>query len=275
VPDAVKVRERVVVLDENESTRARVCAALDSAGYDATGVATAIGLRRALSCEWPIAILCDASPALPQRLVVETVKIVRSVTRDRIPIVLCGPQSTGQLAMLARASAAAGFVQRSGDFLPLLPGLHELLSIAREATVRLLLIDDSEMTLELLQRSLQDAGFDVRIALSLGEVRSIIHGWSPTVIVADVNMPDMRGDDLCLRLKTVAATRDATVILCSSLSEEDLGPLARQAGADGFVSKSVGLERCAARINVMCRRTCHPGRTFSSGGRGDHGHDQQ
>jgi CheY-like chemotaxis protein len=106
------------------------------------------------------------------------------------------------------------------------------------------------------------SGFDVRIALSLGEVQSIIQGWSPNVIVADVNMPDIRGDDLCARLKTAAATRDAMVMLCSSMPPSELSGIADAAGADGFVSKELGLDHFVSTIEQLCRRVSNPRVSF-------------
>jgi DNA-binding response OmpR family regulator len=270
-------RGRVVVLDENESSRAFVCAALDSAGYEVVPVATTIGLRKALEPQRPAVVVCDVSPPLTYRQIVASVHAIRGVTDGRAPVVLCGSQSADQLTILVRACQAAGFVERRSDPIILLKQIQRLLATPRRsvpperirelgdarsgpqwAIIKLLLIDDSEITLELMQERLRQSGFDVRIAFSLGEVQSIIHGWSPNVIVADVNMPDMRGDDLCARLKTAAATRDAIVMLCSGMPEEELCVVAEAAGADGFVSKGLGLDHFASRIEVMCRRISNP-----------------
>jgi two-component system phosphate regulon response regulator PhoB len=98
----------------------------------------------------------------------------------------------------------------------------------------------------------------VRIALALGEVRSIIEGWSPNVIVADVNMPEIRRDDLCARIKAAATTRSAVVMLCSSLPDDELADIALTAGADGFVSKSGGVDHFVAAIEAQCRRISNP-----------------
>jgi CheY-like chemotaxis protein len=273
----VNVRGRIVVVDENEASRTFVCAALDTGGYEVVPVATTIGLRRALAPERPTVVMCEVSPPLTYHQAVAAVGAARDVVEGRAPVVLCGSQAADQLSILVRACQVSGYVERRSDPFVLLRGMQQLLASARGTVpadrlagigqqrrppqwgvVKLLLIDDSEIALEIMQARLRNSGFDVRIALSLGEVRSIIRGWSPNVIVADVNMPDMRGDDLCARLKTAAATRDAIVMLCSSLPEGELGEIAGAAGADGFVSKSIGLDHCAARIEAMCRRRSDP-----------------
>lgn len=274
--DARFARGRVVVVDENEATRAFVCAALDSAGYEAIPVATTIGLRKALLPERPAVVVCDVSPPLSYQQVVGSVRAVRAVTEGRAPLVLCGTQTADQLTILVRACQATGYVERRDDPMVLLRQIQRFVATPRQtlppeqlsevgaprgrrssgdwAIVKLLLVDDSEITLQLMQARLRQNGFDVRLAFSLGEVQSIIHGWSPNVIVADVNMPDMRGDDLCARLKAAAATRDAIVMLCSSMPEQELADIATAAGADGFVSKGLGLDHFVSAIEAMCRR---------------------
>jgi DNA-binding response OmpR family regulator len=268
----------VVVLDENEATRAFVCAALDSAGYEVIPVATTIGLRKALLPERPAVVMCDVSPPLTYQQIVASAHAVRALSEGRAPVVLCGSQSADLLTRLVHACKAAGFVERREDPMVLLRQLQRFVATSRQsvspeqlrevgearsrrsqwAILKLLLIDDSEITLELMQERLRQSGFDVRLAFSLGEVQSILQGWSPNVIVADVNMPDMRGDDLCTRLKTAAATREAVVVLCSSMPEDELCEIADAVGADGFVSKGHGLDHFVSSIEAICRRISNP-----------------
>jgi CheY-like chemotaxis protein len=277
VTGVVTSRGRVVVLDENEATRVFVRAAFESAGYEVFAVATTLGLRKALAPERPTVVVCDVSPPLTHPQVVAAIRAVKGVTEGRMPVVLCGSQTADQLSVLVRACHVEGFIERREDPVVLLKQMEAFVGTPRRSisseleiarcspqwtVVKLLLIDDSEITLQLMQERARQGGFDVRIALSLSEVRSIIHGWSPNVIVADVNMPEMRGDDLCARLKIEAATRDAIVLLCSSMSEERLATIADAAGADGFVSKSLGLDHFASTIEAMCGRISNPQVTF-------------
>lgn len=266
-------RGRFVVLDENEATRIFVSSALESAGYETVAVATTLGLKKALVPDRPTVVVCDVSPPLRRDQVVASIAAAHALTDGKARLILCGSQSGEELASLASTCGASGFVERRDDPLRLLQGVRRLLSTSRTpvlssrfegartpqwAILKLLLIDDSEVSLALMQERLRGSGFDVRIALSLGEVTSIIQGWSPNVIVADVHMPDMRGDELCAWLKGTAATRSSLVMLCSSLPDDQLGELARTAGADAFVSKGRGLDHFVAAIEAQCRRLSNP-----------------
>jgi CheY-like chemotaxis protein len=267
---------RIVVLDDDEWTRAVTCELLGDAGFASVGVATTLGLKKAMS---PGAtVLCDVSPPRKFAQIVETAREVRAITGPGTGLILCGSQPAVQLGILVRACNATGYVERSKDAETLIERLVSLVRrtertsytaphasgsvpVARPAAkdaVRVLLVDDDELTLEILQSRLLAGGYDVRIAMSLGEVRSIIEGWQPAVIVADVNMPDMRGDDLCARLKAAARTRDAVVVLCSGMPDAQLEEAARRARADAWISKRGGVERVVTLLQGAMRRRSGP-----------------
>lgn len=54
---------------------------------------------------------------------------------------------------------------------------------------RVLLIDDSEISLEIAKEALVKGGFDVRATTSLERFGEVLGSWSPEVILTDVNMP--------------------------------------------------------------------------------------
>jgi hypothetical protein len=62
-------------------------------------------------------------------------------------------------------------------------------------------------------------------------------------------------------LVSVASRRgrvDAMVMLCSSMPEAELRAITQAAGADGFVSKGLGLDHFVSSIEAMCRRISNP-----------------
>src|SRR5207247_4582724 len=105
---------------------------------------------------------------------------------------------------------------------------------------------------------LSSRGCDVRLAVALGEVRSIVANWAPQVIVADVKRPDIRGEELCARLKASVEGSRVLVLLCSSLPDVELAQLARLANADGYVSKAHGLERFVVQLEEVTLRMLAP-----------------
>jgi sigma-B regulation protein RsbU (phosphoserine phosphatase) len=102
---------------------------------------------------------------------------------------------------------------------------------------RVLIMDDSEIALEVARSRLEAGGFDTRGAQSLGEFAAIISTWCPEIVLTDVNMPGLSGPDLCRAIKSRFDTKRVHVVLFSDLPKDDLQRLTREAGSDGYLSK--------------------------------------
>jgi len=118
---------------------------------------------------------------------------------------------------------------------------------------RILLIDDSEISLSFAQAVLEKGGFEVRAVRDLGELDAGLGDWVPDLILTDVNMPGTTGDALCRSLKGHYDTAHVPVVLFSSLDSEELAHLARECAADAFVSKRDGLADLCDQIGSLCR----------------------
>jgi twitching motility two-component system response regulator PilH len=117
---------------------------------------------------------------------------------------------------------------------------------------RLLLIDDSEIALAYAESVLLDAGFDVRAVSSLKAFQDVLPDWKPHLIVTDLYMPEMNGAELCQWLRRQVATARIPIVICSSAPDEELQVVARQVGADAYVSKVTGLDALPDRLTTLC-----------------------
>ena len=117
---------------------------------------------------------------------------------------------------------------------------------------RVLLIDDSEFTLEIQTAILREAGFEVHACATVEEMDQTLQSWTPEVILSDVEMPGMTGVELCRLLKSRYETAHVPIVLCSALPKEELTELARDCEADGFLSKSDGLESLPEELRLLC-----------------------
>lgn len=116
---------------------------------------------------------------------------------------------------------------------------------------KVLIVDDSDVQLYFEEKMLLRAGFDVRTASSLVAFDDILRDWQPDMVLTDVHMPDIRGDELCKILKSRMGTSQTPVVLFSSLPDAQLSILARKCGADGYLSKHDGLERLAEELQSL------------------------
>ena len=116
---------------------------------------------------------------------------------------------------------------------------------------KILLIDDSEITLALEKSVLESRGYDVRATSTLIEFEKTLQTWKPHLILTDIHMPEATGADICRTLKNEYGTQDIPIVLFSSLPDDELSRLAEQVGADGYLSKANGLDAMGEKIDEL------------------------
>ena len=116
---------------------------------------------------------------------------------------------------------------------------------------RILLLDDSAITLEMEKAVLEDRGYKVAIASNLIEFQSQLDLFQPEIILTDLMMPDISGKDIVRVLKQDFHTEKIPIILFSSKGDDELQEIAEQAGADGFLSKSHGIDKLGDMVDEM------------------------
>lgn len=116
---------------------------------------------------------------------------------------------------------------------------------------RILIIDDSEITLELERGVLEARGYEVRATRSLIEFERVLSDFQPHLILTDIHMPEVQGTDICRTLKRAYQTQDLPIVLFSSLADDELERLATLVGADGYLSKMHGLEALGEKVDEL------------------------
>ena len=116
---------------------------------------------------------------------------------------------------------------------------------------RILLIDDSEITLAMEKSVLEARGYEVEAANNLVEFEKLLSSFKPDVILTDIHMPEAKGTDICRTLKNEYNTQNIPIVLFSSLNDDELSKLAAQVGADGFLSKANGLDALGEKVDEL------------------------
>ncbi|HZH13679.1 MAG TPA: response regulator [Archangium sp.] len=106
---------------------------------------------------------------------------------------------------------------------------------------RVLVIDDSPMLVELTVRALTAAGYQASGAQDLASLDQKLAEGPFALILMDVNMPEMFGDDVVEYLRRQKKVT-SKLVLYSDISEAELEGKTKASGADGYILKSGGLE---------------------------------
>jgi PAS domain S-box-containing protein/putative nucleotidyltransferase with HDIG domain len=106
-----------------------------------------------------------------------------------------------------------------------------------QSQARLLIVEDSIVQAEMLQRILVGNGYAVDIARNGAEGLAKIKASRPALVISDIVMPEMSGFELCRQIRAEEKLQDLPVILVTVLSELEDVLEGLASGADNFVTK--------------------------------------
>lgn len=128
----------------------------------------------------------------------------------------------------------------------------------REASQRILLIDDERALRDMLTIGLTRAGFDVRALPDGSGAREYLKSYDPQCILLDVMLPEIDGFTLLSQLRQFT---EVPIIMLSAKTELDEKVTGLSRGADDYVSKPFELLELVARIRAALRRPSLTGNT--------------
>lgn len=114
--------------------------------------------------------------------------------------------------------------------------------------IRVLIVDDNEMFIEMSKFVLTAAAYEVRTAPSASEALLQIPVFLPDLILMDVRMPVMDGIQLTRQLKADPATRHICIIAFTAFALQGDAPELQAAGFDGYIAKPVDVMTLAAEV---------------------------
>jgi CheY-like chemotaxis protein len=103
---------------------------------------------------------------------------------------------------------------------------------------KIMVVEDDPMLVEIYEKKLQSAGFEVKAVTSGKAVKDAATLWQPDLILLDVVLPDMDGFEILEVIKRESGTKNIPVYVFSNLSSKEDIDRATNLGAAGFLTKS-------------------------------------
>lgn len=103
----------------------------------------------------------------------------------------------------------------------------------------ILLVDDSAMIRHIVGQILRESGYDVQIAKNGREGCDLAKECNPSLIIMDVEMPEMDGIQATTHIKMQPETTHIPILMFTSLSGEEDIKRAQDAGCQGFLNKPI------------------------------------
>lgn len=118
----------------------------------------------------------------------------------------------------------------------------------------ILCVDDDVNVLYSLTDMLEKAGFPVIVAQTGYDALALAVSRKPSLILLDLVLPDLPGEEVCRRLRAHAPTADIPVVMLTVKDREADKVMGFETGADDYVTKPFSEQILLARIRALLRR---------------------
>ncbi len=118
---------------------------------------------------------------------------------------------------------------------------------------RVLMVEDSRVSLEVYAQRLERRGYIVATAISAEEARAELENGIPDLVLLDVFMPKVSGFDFLRELRSAPRTATVPIILISALSDTQHIVEGLELGANDYVTKPIVMPILTARMEALLR----------------------
>lgn len=123
---------------------------------------------------------------------------------------------------------------------------------------KILLVEDDEMSRDMLSRRLARQGYQVVIAVDARQGLALARSESPDLILMDLNLPGRDGWEATRQLRTAPQTRTIPIIAVTGHAMTGDREIALDVGFDDYETKPVDFPRLLAKIEGMLGRKATP-----------------
>jgi CheY-like chemotaxis protein len=116
---------------------------------------------------------------------------------------------------------------------------------------RILLVEDNEMSRDMLSRRLARRGYEVALAVDGEEGIAVARSERPDLILMDMNLPVLDGWEATRRIKAMPETGGIPVIALTSHAMTGDREKSLQAGCNEYETKPVDLERLLGKMEAL------------------------
>jgi DNA-binding response OmpR family regulator len=118
-----------------------------------------------------------------------------------------------------------------------------------------LVVEDENDIAGLIKHTLERSGdASVEVVGRGDEALRSITGRPPDLVILDLNLPVLSGDEVCRILRQKQETRQIPIIMLTARTSESDRVAGLDLGADDYVTKPFSLRELAARVRAVLRR---------------------
>lgn len=119
---------------------------------------------------------------------------------------------------------------------------------------KILVIDDTELTVNLIREILTDAGYEVVVANDGKEGLKLVRQEKPDLVILDVIMPGLDGFEVCKILREDESNNLMPILMLTAQDNEDDKLTGLELGVDDYIVKPFNHRELTSRVKNTLKR---------------------
>ena len=103
---------------------------------------------------------------------------------------------------------------------------------------KIAIIEDDPAINQMYRMKFEAAGFDVEVADNGVRGVAMVAAFNPDIILLDIGMPEMQGDEALAEIRKDPTSKDIPVIILTNLGEEEAPKTLRGLGIHSYIVKA-------------------------------------
>jgi DNA-binding response OmpR family regulator len=252
---------KILVLEESAMARTFISEELAPASYEIVEVATPDEAMELLSSDSSIDLMTmrmymegmDCFEFLKCLHTGELSERVREVGNERMPVVIVTSSDTLENRLHGFQVGAADFLEKPWKSGKLLHTVERILGQSEEvAGLKVMVAEDSGTARRFITSCLERLGVEI-IEVDDGLAAWNILAENPQavdILITDLTMKDMHGDELCLKIRRELGLADMPIIFLSGNDDRERTLSLFKLGATDYIQKPFYQEELVARMRV-------------------------
>lgn len=116
---------------------------------------------------------------------------------------------------------------------------------------KILIVEDDRQISALVEKGLQEEGFDIKTAFDGQEGIDLFNSWNPDLLILDIMLPKLNGIQVCSKIRE---TSEVPILMLTALGTPENVAIGLDSGADDYLPKPFKFIELNARVRSLMRR---------------------
>ena len=119
--------------------------------------------------------------------------------------------------------------------------------------IKILVVDDDPIIVESIVQALEEDEYDYEVISAADgfEAGIQVSHFQPDLLILDIMMPDIKGFDVCQKIKSSPETKETKIIVLSAYLDEEKFKQMKEHGADACYSKPLPLPQLKEEVSRL------------------------